>query len=122
MRTSPTMDCTAARPLLLDYQRGRLTGPLYDELHTHLDGCAACAREELAERALTEALERRLPQHAAPAGLKRRLAASHPTPMAPTPARPSPWRRAWIPALAAAVLLMVVTLPRLVERPGMGIG
>ena len=116
------MDCAATRPLLLDYQRGRLTGPLHDEVHAHLDGCAACAREELAERVLTETLERRLPQHAAPAGLKRRLAASRSAPMAPTVARPSPWRRAWIPALAAAMLLMVVALPRLVERPGTGLG
>jgi anti-sigma factor RsiW len=114
------MDCAAARPLLLDYQRGRLTGSLPNEVHAHLDGCAACAREELAERALTEALERRLPQHAAPAGLKRRLAASHPTP-APPPMVRSWWRRAWIPALAAALLLLVVGLPRLVELPGTGV-
>ncbi|HTK90666.1 MAG TPA: zf-HC2 domain-containing protein [Verrucomicrobiae bacterium] len=122
MRTSPPIDCTAARPLLLDYQRGRLTGPLHGEVHAHLDGCAACAREELAERALTEALERRLPQHAAPVGLKRRLAASHLASAGPTVTRPSPWRRAWIPALAAAVLLVVVALPRLAELPGTGRG
>ena len=116
------MDCAAARPLLLDYQRGRLTGALHAEVHAHLDGCAACAREELAERALTEALERRLPQHAASAGLKRRLAASHPAPAPALVARPRRWRRAWIPALAAAVLLVVVSLPRLVELPGRGLG
>jgi anti-sigma factor RsiW len=31
------------------------------------------------------------------------------------------WRRAWIPALAAALLLLVVGLPRLVELPGTGV-
>jgi anti-sigma factor RsiW len=115
------MDCAAARPLLLDYQRGRLAGPQHEEVHAHLEGCAICAREELAERALSEALERRLPQHAAPAGLKRRLAAAHAGPASSPPARLRPWwRGAWIPALAAAVLLMVVALPRLREMPGTG--
>ena len=114
------MDCAAARPLLLDYQRGRLTGPRHEEVHAHLESCAACAREEIAERALTEALERRLPQHAAPAGLKRRLAASY---AASTPAASASrpwWRHTWMPVLAAAMLLMVVALPRLRELPGAG--
>jgi anti-sigma factor RsiW len=111
------MECSTARPLLRDYERGRLTGGLHEEVHAHLEGCAVCAREELVERALTEALERRLPQYGAPAGLKRRLAASAPGPaMRP---RGRPWRLAWLPALAAAVVL-VVALPRLVEPPSMG--
>ena len=115
------MDCAAARSLLLDYQRGRLTGPRHEEVHAHLEGCAACAREEIAERALTEALERRLPQHAAPAGLKRRLAASHAASTPPRAPISRPWvRRTWMPVLAAAMLLMVVALPRLRELPGAG--
>lgn len=113
------MECPAARPLLLDYQRGRLTVALHDEVHAHLEGCAACAREELAERALSEVLESRLPQHAAPAGLKRRLAASAPAPAMGPATRGRPWRLAWLPALAAAVVL-AVALPRLVDLSGSG--
>lgn len=113
MRADAPMDCLAARPLLLDYQRGQLAGTLHAEVHAHLDRCADCAREELAERTLTDALERRLPQHAAPAGLKRRLAAS--VPLAPlAPPRRRPWRLAWLPALAAG-LLLVLAVPRLWE-------
>jgi anti-sigma factor RsiW len=113
------MSCEAARPLLLDYQRGRLAGSLHEDVHAHLDGCAACAREELAERALTDALERRLPQHAAPAGLKRRLAVTH-AGAATLAAAPRPLRLAWLPALAAAILLAVVALPRVWEMPRPG--
>jgi anti-sigma factor RsiW len=113
------MNCPTARPLLLDYQRGRLTGALHEDVHAHLEGCAACAREEVAERALTEALERRLPQYGAPAGLKRRLATSAPGPAMRPPARGRPWRLAWLPALAAA-LVLAVALPRLVELPSLG--
>ena len=116
MRDRAPMECLAARPLLLDYQRGRLTGALHEAVHVHLESCAACAREELAERALTEALERRLPQHAAPAGLKRRLAASAAGPSVRPLLRTRRWHLAWLPALAAAVVL-AVALPQLVELP-----
>jgi anti-sigma factor RsiW len=110
------MDCPATRPLLLDYHRGRLAAALHEEVHIHLEGCAACAHEEVAERALTDVLER-LPQHGAPVGLKRRLALSWPAPQPGAPARRrAGWRRAWLPALAAAVVL-AVALPRLVEQP-----
>ena len=69
------MDCSEARLHLLDDQRGRLDVALAGPLAAHLADCAACAREDQAERLLTEQLERRLPQHAAPLALKRRLAA-----------------------------------------------
>jgi anti-sigma factor RsiW len=69
------MDCSEARLYLLDDQRGRLDVALAGPLAAHLADCAACAREDQAERLLTEQLERRLPQYAAPLAFKRRLAA-----------------------------------------------
>src|SRR3954470_4467502 len=69
------------------------------------------------DRALTELLAERLPQHPAPLALKRRLAAQWPS----APARPW-WRRTIaVPAIAAAVLLLValpVGYDRMVVMPG----
>ena len=59
------MDCGDVQPHLLDYRRGRLRPAAREEIHAHLESCAACAREEAAEQALTQVLEERLPQHAA---------------------------------------------------------
>jgi anti-sigma factor RsiW len=104
------MDCHDARIKLLDHQQGRLPQAMDEEVRAHLAGCASCAHEDAAEQALTEVLEQRLPQHAAPLGLKRRLAATWP---AAPESRPSWWRR-WgrplAPALAVAAVLLV-TLP-----------
>jgi anti-sigma factor RsiW len=99
------MDCSDARLHLLDDQRGRLDVTLAGSLAAHLADCAACAREDLAERLLTEQLERRLPQHAAPLALKRRLAAEWAT-SAPA-ARPVPARTRRAAALAAAGLVAI---------------
>jgi len=98
------MECADARLHLLDDQRGRLDVALAGPLASHLAGCAACAREDQAERLLTEQLERRLPQHAAPIALKRRLAAEW-------PARTVP-RRAFAlrPAAVFAALALVAAL------------
>jgi anti-sigma factor RsiW len=111
---SRRLSCAEVRPRLLDYQRGQLGPEPHGEVLAHLDGCAACAGEELAERALTEVLESKLPQHAASLALKRRLAAQWPAPVATSP---SWWRRrgrslvpAGIVAAAAAVLLAVMPL------------
>jgi len=102
------MDCPTARDALLDEQRGRLDPATAASLHVHLEGCAGCARMEVAERLLTEQLERQLPQHGAALALKRRLAAQWPAPAAPrAPARPTRW---WLGAVAAAALLVVVGL------------
>jgi anti-sigma factor RsiW len=102
------MNCQDVQAHLLDSQRGRL-GPEIDEaLRGHLASCAACAHEEAAERMLTETLERRLPQHAAPLGLKRRLAASWPTVTASRPSWWSRWGRSLVPAAAVAMMLLAV--------------
>ena len=108
------MDCSEARLHLLDDQRARLDVTLAGSLADHLAGCSACAREDLAERLLTEQLERRLPQHAAPLALKRRLAAEWAT-SAPA-ARPVParTRRA---AVLAALSLVAIAVAVWVGRP-----
>ena len=102
------MQCQDARSHLLDYQRGRLAPEAREQIHAHLETCAGCAREEATERALTELLEQRLPQHAAPLGLKRRLAAQWPATPRFRPSWWSRWGRAVIPAVAVAAVLLTV--------------
>ena len=103
------MNCQDVQPRLLDYQRGRLLEPAaLEEIQAHLEGCTACAREEAGEQALTKALEERLPQHAAPLALKRRLAAQWPMRSVPRPSWWSLWGRSLVPAFAVARVLLVV--------------
>ncbi len=112
------MDCEDVRTYLLDEHRGQLAPELGREVRTHLERCAACAHEDAAERALGELLERRLPQHPAPRGLKRRLATQWSAPAAPPVLRWARWRYAAAPALAAA-LVLAVAAPWLAARlPG----
>ena len=68
----PHIDCPAARLAILDEERGRLHETPSQALAAHLRGCADCARDEAAERLLTEQLEGQLPQYAAPLALKQR--------------------------------------------------
>lgn len=106
MSAPSAMDCPTARDALLDEQRGRLDPATAASLHVHLEGCAGCARMEVAERLLTEQLERQLPQHGAALALKRRLAAQWPSPATVrAPARRAWW---WVGVAAAAVLVVVV--------------
>jgi anti-sigma factor RsiW len=97
------MDCEDVRQRLLDYQRGDVEPSLHAAVRAHLEGCAACARVETAEHVLTDVLERRLPQHAASAALKRRLAGAWSNPVPRTPRR---WL-AFAPALAVVALALV---------------
>src|SRR2546430_2267279 len=118
------MDCEDVRTYLLDEHRGQLAPELGREVRTHLERCAACAHEDAAERALGELLERRLPQHPAPRGLKRRLATQWSAPAAPPVLPWARWRYAAAPALAAALVLAVAApllaarLPRAARDPG----
>ena len=101
------MDCHDVLLMLLDYQQGRLAPEAHGQVRAHLDGCKGCAHEDRLEHELTQALERRLPQHAAPLALKRRLAAQWPADAAsPVPRRQ--WLRIWMPAAAAAVILLAL--------------
>jgi anti-sigma factor RsiW len=69
------MECASVRDRLRDLVRGRAEPSEEAELRRHLAGCEACRHEEQAERLLDEALATRLPRHAAPAALRRELAA-----------------------------------------------
>jgi len=101
------MDCQTARLHLLEDQRGRLDPITATALSAHLERCPDCAHEEKAERLLTEQLDRHLPQHAAPLGLKHRLAAQWPaSPRTPSP-RQARWQGRWL-AVAAGLLLAIV--------------
>jgi anti-sigma factor RsiW len=117
------MDCPDVRTRVLDYQRGRLDAPTRESVEAHLESCAACAHEAAAEEALSEALDERLPQHAAPLALKRRLATQWPA-AARRPSWWSRWGRPLVPALAVAAVLLVV-MPLVYQRgrvsPGDGV-
>ena len=107
------MDCDTARPLLFEYQRGRLAPALRTSLEAHLAGCALCARADAVEEALTEALEHRLPQHPASLALKRRLAERWAEPAAPSVPTPTRWRpaRRTTGGLAVAALALLALFP-----------
>src|SRR5437870_3074941 len=116
------MDCEDVRTYLLDDHRGQLAPDLAREVRAHVERCAACAHDDAAEHALSELLERRLPQHPASLALKRRLAAQWPAPGAARAPWWPRWRRAVAPALAAA-LVLAVAAPWLAGRfPGAGRG
>jgi len=111
------MNCDDVRSELLHYQRGQLSTLHRNDIRVHLEACPACAHEVKAEAMLTETLERRLPPHAAPLGLKRRLAAQWPR---TSPRKPSWWAR-WrlfvVPALATATVLLIA-VPIHYGQPG----
>lgn len=104
------MTCDDVRPELLHYQRGQLSTLHQNDIRVHLQGCPACAHEATADALLSEILERRLPQHAAPLGLKRRLATQWPRTAPPRPSWWARWRLSVVPALATAAVLMVVPI------------
>jgi anti-sigma factor RsiW len=105
------MDCQDVRNHLQDLRARRQAAARRDDVRAHIAGCPACARVEAAERALDDLLEHRLPRHAAPRALKRRLG------LLAAPAA-EPERRRWTrlvgPALAAG--LAALSLGLLVER------
>jgi anti-sigma factor RsiW len=106
------MSCTEARPLLHDLRRRRLAPDVEDALRSHLAGCAECRSADAAEGVLDDLLSHRLPRHAAPPSLKRRLADL--TAERPRRETRRSWARLAAPALAAG--LAVVTGALLVER------
>jgi anti-sigma factor RsiW len=104
------MDCLRAQELNLSGLRGRLASEPAAELREHLSSCASCRDHAQAERVLSEVLDARLPQHAAPLALKRRLAASWPTAGRAAPVARRIWRSAHVAArtMAAAAAMAVV--------------
>ncbi len=110
------MDCPDARDQLLDYQHGRLAPDLVAALRRHLDDCPDCAHADLVDRELTRALERRMPQYAAPIALKRKLAAGWPSPGPPRQRKL--WIRALLPVgVGVAALLLVAPFAREIVSP-----
>jgi len=111
------MDCREVRACLVAFDRGRLTAHERTTVSSHLDECADCRRAATAESALNTTLDR-LPRHAAPGPLRRRLevllASAPEEPPAPAAVAPSDRARSmWIPSLvsafaAAAVAVLVV--------------
>jgi anti-sigma factor RsiW len=102
------MICEDVRPRLLDHRRGRVDPATDAELRAHLRTCAECARAYAAEATLDELLARRLPRHAAPPALKKRLALLGAR--VQRPERRATWLRFAAPAAAAAVALFAVGL------------
>jgi anti-sigma factor RsiW len=101
------MTCDDVRLQPLRYERGQLSTLHRNDIRAHLQACPACAHEVTADALLTETLERRLPQHAAPLGLKRRLAAQWPRPSPHQPSWWARWRLSGVPALATATVLLI---------------
>jgi anti-sigma factor RsiW len=114
------VNCQVARAHLLDAQAGRLPPGVEAELRTHLGGCAQCAHEDAAERVLTEALERRLPQYPASLALKRRLTTQWPVPNPVGRTRRGGWSR-WLMPAAAAAILVVAAVPAYLGRRDAGL-
>src|SRR5205809_4960854 len=115
MRGERSMTCDDIRIRLLDYQRGRLPLPVQEEIRTHLDECAGCARADAVEQELTSVLEHRLPQHPASLALKRRLAAEWPA-SATERSWWSRWKPSLVPAVADAAVVLVAAPVLYYER------
>jgi anti-sigma factor RsiW len=96
------MKCDEARRTADDVRRGRAQEARAADLAAHLEECAACRHEDAAERALTDALVRRLPRRGAPAALRQRLSSEV---LAPRVRRS---RRGWRTAAAAFSLGLAV--------------
>lgn len=125
------MDCEQTQRLLLDRERGLLSGPdkqaVQQAVDAHVAGCADCRQVAEQERALSAALTQ-LPRHKAPADLKARLAARYLTANQPVeqqaeqqveqvPRRRPVRRVMWslMPAALAAAALLVA-IPAYYER------
>jgi anti-sigma factor RsiW len=105
------MTCEEAQPLVRDFGRGRLDAATHALVEQHLGGCVACRALADEERALDRALEERLPQHAAPLALKRRLQARLPPVVAPP-------RRWWPAAVVAAACALAIVVGLRLRVPG----
>jgi anti-sigma factor RsiW len=108
------MNCEDARSHLRDLPADRLDPATRDAVRAHLGSCAGCSRGEAAERALDALLRQRLPRHAAPPALRRRLAALARPGAVPAPPDDRSWKRWLAPGLAACLALALGAL--LVDR------
>jgi anti-sigma factor RsiW len=106
------MDCKEVREELAYHLRGQLAPDVQTRVAAHVQGCAACTRALAAEEQLSELLEQRLPRHAAPLSLQRRLADLLPPAIEPAPAARwgHVWRARLLSPLASAVAAAVLTV------------
>ena len=98
------MECTGRELLLNAWIDGELDADAARAVETHLSTCGRCRAEADALRAVSRLVHQRAPRLAAPDVLRervRRLAAEAP------PARRSAPRPRWLPAAAAAEVLML---------------
>src|SRR5260370_40634091 len=103
------MECSEARTLLLDRQRGTLSVPLRASLGDHLGECEACRRADAADSALSMLLESRLPRRRAPESLRRAVAEKWDRPTSPRLSRAKRVARSLgTMALGAAVAILVL--------------
>ncbi len=99
------MTCAETTPLLELELDGELDARSVLQVREHVARCPTCARQEASLRALSAAARRHLPSYDPPPGLDRRLLRQ---------LRPRPSALRWAaPALAAAaVLAVIVAVPR----------
>jgi anti-sigma factor RsiW len=97
------MACESWTEKLDAYFDGELTADDARALQEHLRGCSSCAADGLArlqqKLAVRAAGQRFTPDPAFRARIEKSIAAR----------KPSPWRRYWLPALAAAAVLLMVS-------------
>jgi anti-sigma factor RsiW len=112
------MTCAEARDLVLEHQAHRLEPGVGRLVEAHLAACAACARNDRAERRLTTLLAAGLPRAPAPSALVRRIAARAPGAAAPAGRRGSPIRPRVAALLGAAAGLALAGAALLVSGAG----
>ncbi len=118
------MACEEYREQIFLLQRGELEPGPAAGLRAHLEACPACRAAFDEEEALTAALGRAT-RHAAPSGLRERVAAALRSEAARAPERlPRPWPtwlwRPLLPAAAGAALAVLISVPLtwyVVRRP-----
>lgn len=110
-----SVSCREFRAQSTHFQADELPAETYEALREHLDGCPECSARLAVDDALLRGLKRRLERVPAPPGLETRVRAALAA-QAPS-SRGLPWfRRSWVAAAAAAVLLAVLLFP----GPGSG--
>jgi anti-sigma factor RsiW len=103
------MNCDEVQSRLHESRKGRLDEGPRGEISAHLETCAACTQVDRMEEALDEVLKR-LPRHAAPARLKRRLGNLVARPAAADASMTGAltrWGRYLAPAMAAGLAIVV---------------
>jgi anti-sigma factor RsiW len=115
-----TMNCAEADTFLHAYVDGELAGTDRQAYEAHVRECEDCTQASRFQARFKAAVRGHLPRPALPLGLRTRLASALAT--APSPGRRWPWQsypRAFTisAAVAAALVLLVVNLPRRSRSP-----